>query len=65
MGFTELSLNVSEGQGSITITVYLTESYSRYIRLRVVTNDETANGEIKFSWSALVKQCWVGYLYLW
>ena len=46
MGFTETSLNVSEGQGSITVTVYLTESYSSSIRLRVVTNNETANGEI-------------------
>ena len=53
MGFTELSLNVSEDQESVTITVYITEPYSSNIRFRIFTNPETANR--KFSVSALVK----------
>ena len=53
MGFTELSLIVSEGQGSVPITVYISEAHSSTIRLRYVTKAETATGE--FSVSALIK----------
>ena len=48
IGFNESSVYVSEGQGSITLSLSITRSLSTDMTVMIFTTDETANGELNF-----------------
>ena len=48
ISFTELSAHVSESEGSVILSLNISNTMSTDVTVMIITTDETANGELKF-----------------